>query len=176
MAELLKAMDLTAPSLYAAFGNKEKLFLEAVEHYAATYSVHFYRFLDEPIPAREAIARMLKEAAETFSTPDHPAGCFLVSGAVNCSPSAAYIEKELKKRRVAKEQAICDRLKRAIREGELPAGADPGRLAKFFNAVMQGIHTQSRDGATREELEAIAENAMLAWPATTKARKSKTAG
>ena len=33
LSDLTKAMDINPPSLYAAFGDKEKLFLEAVERY-----------------------------------------------------------------------------------------------------------------------------------------------
>lgn len=165
MADLLQATGLTAPSLYAAFGNKERLFLAAVEHYAATYAAVLYRPLEEPVAAREAIERMLREAAAIFSVPGHPAGCFLVSAAVNCSPGSARIADELRRRRAEKERVIRDRLARAVETGELSAAANPARLAKFFNAVMQGLNTQARDGATREELEAVVEQAMAAWPA-----------
>lgn len=164
IATLLEATGLTAPSLYGTFGNKEQLFMEAVEHYAATYSVLLYRSLDEPIPARDAIRRMLYEAAEIFSMPGHPAGCFIVSGAANCSSGSAYIEEELRKRRQEKEAAICERLKQAKKKGELPKSAQPEKLARFFNTVMQGLSTQSQDGATRKQLEDIADNAMLVWP------------
>ena len=33
LADLTKAMDINPPSLYAAFGDKEHLFLEAIERY-----------------------------------------------------------------------------------------------------------------------------------------------
>src|SRR3546814_7402993 len=35
LQELTSAMGITPPSLYAAFGDKEKLFLEAVERYSS---------------------------------------------------------------------------------------------------------------------------------------------
>lgn len=171
MADLLKATGLTAPSLYAAFGNKEELFLKAVDHYGKTYSVLLYKSLEEPIPAKAAIEKMLYEAADIFSKPEHPAGCFLVSGAVNCSPSSKYIEDELRKHRMDKEKGIADRLKVAQKKGELSPSADPVRLAKYFNTVMQGLSTQSQDGASKSELEDIVANAMMAWPEFKKAKK-----
>jgi AcrR family transcriptional regulator len=36
LAELTAAMGINRPSLYAAFGNKEKLFRRALDHYAAS--------------------------------------------------------------------------------------------------------------------------------------------
>lgn len=164
MADLLKAMGINAPSLYATFGNKEQLFLEAVAHYTATRAVMLYRSLDEELTAREAIAQMLTNAAELFSAPDNPAGCFYVAAAAATAESSVYIEEQLRKCRLEKEAAIRARLARGVAEGELPASADPAKLAKYFNAVMQGISTQSRDGATQAELLDIADSAMAAWP------------
>src|SRR5258705_13687700 len=83
MAMLLKAMDLTAPSLYAAFGNKEQLFREAVERYTQTYGENVLAPLSAPISAREAIEQMLLTAAKGASSSKHPAGCFISFGAVN---------------------------------------------------------------------------------------------
>lgn len=80
------------------------------------------------------------------------------------SEGAAYVRQEMQRRRVEKEEAICRRLERAIAERELSATANPARMAKFFSMVMQGISTQSRDGATPEELRAVAESAMALWP------------
>lgn len=62
----------------------------------------------------------------------------------------------MQKRRAEKEAAICRRLERAIAEGELPATANQAGVTKFFNTVMQGINTQSRDGAILEDLRAVA--------------------
>ena len=36
MSDLCDAMGISSPSLYAAFGSKEALYLEAVEYYART--------------------------------------------------------------------------------------------------------------------------------------------
>src|SRR5882724_9662912 len=59
MAMLLKALDLTAPSLYGAFGNKEARFHEAVHHYGRVYGQKVMAPLDSALPARYAIEQML---------------------------------------------------------------------------------------------------------------------
>jgi transcriptional regulator BetI-like protein len=60
---------------------------------------------------------------------------------------------------------IRERLKRAKREGDLPADADPAALARFVTTVMQGMSVQAAGGVTRKELRAIADTALRAWPA-----------
>jgi TetR/AcrR family transcriptional regulator, copper-responsive repressor len=48
--------------------------------------------------------------------------------------------------------------------GELPAETDARALARFAGAVLRGMSQQARGGASREELTAVAETAMCAWP------------
>jgi hypothetical protein len=53
---------------------------------------------------------------------------------------------------------------RDITAGRLPADADAHQLARFYAATLQGMSQQARDGATRNELLAIAEASLRAWP------------
>ena len=52
ISRLAQAMGLTVPSVYNAFGNKESLFMKAVEHYGH-YSERLYREAFEMTSARE---------------------------------------------------------------------------------------------------------------------------
>ncbi|MEF1229059.1 TetR/AcrR family transcriptional regulator, partial [Vibrio fortis] len=46
LSDLTKAMGINKPSMYSAFGNKEQLFLKAVEMYKARESEYFYQALE----------------------------------------------------------------------------------------------------------------------------------
>ena len=59
---------------------------------------------------------------------------------------------------------IRERLERAKREGDLPAGVGAGELAGYVMAVVQGMSVQATSGASQEKLRGIAERAMQAWP------------
>jgi hypothetical protein len=67
-------------------------------------------------------------------------------------------------RRNANIAAIESRIRADIEAGLLPAGTDAAALARHTGAVIQGMSQQARDGARREELEALAEIAMAIWP------------
>jgi hypothetical protein len=60
-----------------------------------------------------------------------------------------------------------ERLGRAVAEGELPASTDVRALSRFLQTVQSGMSILARDGASRAELEAVAETAMLRWGACT---------
>ncbi|WP_394848031.1 TetR/AcrR family transcriptional regulator [Pendulispora brunnea] len=176
VAELTAAMKVTPPSLYAAFGSKKDLFLEAVSLYEQEHGLMTLRALqDEGCTAKEAFERCLFLLAESSTDPAHPTGCFIVLAATNCSADSQDIEKALRDRRCTSEKMLRDRIVRGIEQGELPATTDAAELAKFYGAVIQGIAVQARDGATREQLEGIARRALDAWPSPPESASKKKA-
>ena len=53
---------------------------------------------------------------------------------------------------------------RAIERGEMEAETDVDALAGHIMAVIQGMSTLARDGASREKLMRVAATALRAWP------------
>jgi AcrR family transcriptional regulator len=164
VSDLTRVMDIGAPSLYAAFGDKRSLFEEVVKEYGARYGSFGDRALAEEPTARAAVERLLREAAVEYTAPGHPHGCLVIHAATNCS--TPEVEESLRGRRNANIAAIEGRIGAGIAAGELPAGTDAAALARYTGAVIQGMSQQARDGAKREELEAVAEIAMAIWPRT----------
>src|SRR5262245_51273288 len=162
--DLTRAMDINPPSLYAAFGDKESLFLEAVERYGCGPGRNGESILSAEPTARRAVQRLLETAAREFTDRDHPHGCMMVSAAANCSPDSAHLQAALAQRRATSEAGLRARIERGIRERELPAGTDARALAKFYVTVIEGMSIQARDGASRKSLLATTATAMRAWP------------
>ncbi|GAA3571518.1 TetR/AcrR family transcriptional regulator [Nonomuraea rosea] len=165
IAELTAAMGIRPPSLYAAFGDKRRLFEEAVRRYQETYGAFTTRALAEEPTGRQAVERVLRESAAEYARDDHPRGCLIISAAVNCGPESAEVEELLRGFREAAKAAIKGRIDGDVAAGRLAAGTDTAGLAAFFASVIQGMSTQSRDGAGHDELRRIATLAMSAWPA-----------
>lgn len=167
MTGLTAAMGISSPSLYAAFGSKERLFREAVELYERTAGEPVSRALVEQPTAYDAVAAMLRTNARDYTGPGHPTGCMIVLSALNCSESGAGARDHLAGIRRDGTDALRARLDQAVREGELPPGTDTSGAAAFYTAVLQGMSVQARDGAGRAELERIADRALAAWDAVT---------
>src|SRR5262249_50662394 len=98
LAALTAAMQINTPSLYAAFGSKEKLFRKALERYLQSPASYLPKALQEPT-ARQALEKLFRGAIGMVMNPRHPDGCLLVHGALATGPEAASIRKELNKRR-----------------------------------------------------------------------------
>lgn len=164
IADLTKAMGINPPSLYAAFGNKEKLFRQVLDRYQATGREFMERAFAAPT-AREAMWLLMQGTAERLSDKNNPEGCLLVSGALSGDEECEAMKCELAARRAANEALIRERLKRAKKEGDLPEDADPAALARYVTTVMQGMAVQAAGGATAKQLRDIAALALKAWPA-----------
>ncbi|MEU9289706.1 TetR/AcrR family transcriptional regulator [Streptomyces sp. NPDC048275] len=162
VSDLTRVMGIGAPSLYAAFGDKQTLFEEAVRAYDTTYGSFGDRALAEEPTVRGAVERMLREAAAEYTDPRHPHGCLVIHAAINCT--TPEVEESLRARRNATIAAFESRMSAGIAAGELPADTDAAALARHTGAMIQGMSQQARDGATKEELEAVAELAMAIWP------------
>ena len=162
LADLTRELGVTRPSLYAAFGSKEGLFLRALDRYEARAG---YRQAALAAPTAAAYARALLEgAADLHGDKRNPPGCLGVQGALACAPQSDSIRKELIRRRKLGESLILSRLKRAKAEGDLPPDADPADLARYLSIVIYGITIQAAGGATRKELRSAADFALRSWP------------
>ena len=159
VSDLTRAMGINPPSLYAAFGDKESLYLAALERYVSDRRESFLQTLQAAPTARHAIERLLAEAASEL-TEAECRGCMLSTA--QCGDQR--LQSTLAERRAAPKRELKARFDRAVREGELARGTDTGALADFYTAIFQGMAMQARDGAPRRSLLAIAQAGMRAWP------------
>jgi AcrR family transcriptional regulator len=163
-AELTRAMGISMPSLYAAFGDKKSLFREAVTRYQENYATRMDLEPREGRTAREIIDALLRDLAADYTDASNPPGCLVISAAANCTPASADIQDELRATRNANVEAIERLIRWDVDAGVLPEGTDARGLARFVGATVQGMSQQARDGATRDDLLAIARTALNAWP------------
>lgn len=151
IAMLTKAMGVTPPSLYTAFGDKNRLFEEAADTYYRRTCEALDGFAEQRT-AQDAIAQMLDGTARAHADTGTPPGCLMLT------------EPRLAKQRDDLRRRVKDRLDRGVRDGDLPPNTSTGQLATFLVAVMRGMSGSARDGGTVEELLEIAAAAMAALP------------
>ena len=163
LCDLTAAMGINPPSLYAAFGNKEGLFRKALDRYRDLRTAFWDEALNAPT-ARAVAETLLRGTAKFLCDPCHPKGCLAVHGALASGEESDCIRKELETRRAASQNAIRERLKRAKREGDLPADADPAVLARYLATIIEGMAVQAASGVSRKELERVAATALRAFP------------
>jgi AcrR family transcriptional regulator len=163
-AQLTAAMGIAAPSLYAAFGSKDQLYLEALALYQNRHGSHFGKALTADIQGKEAILELLLGAAREFTDSGHAAGCMVATANIHSATESKEVANVARDLRLAAAASIRQRLEQAITAGELPAKTDAALLGAYFAMVLQGMAVQAHDGASLAKLEQMAELAMQAWP------------
>ncbi|WP_205665534.1 TetR/AcrR family transcriptional regulator [Georhizobium profundi] len=165
IADLTRVMGIMPPSLYAAFGDKRRLFLEAVQLYLGGLDAIEQKIAEAPT-AHDAARDLLVAAALGDTRDDAPPGCLLASSLVSSSTEADAVRESLAAIRRSIEAALRARIERDIREGILPSGSDAEILAGHVFAVIQGMSTLAKDGASRTKLLGIVDRVMAGWPQT----------
>jgi AcrR family transcriptional regulator len=166
IADLTDAMGINPPSLYAAFGNKEKLFRKVIDRYIEQRTLFWQEALAAPT-ARGTVEHLLRGGVAFLTEEANPRGCMMVRSALSCSEAEETIRRELAARRDEGVAALQARLERGKADGELPAEFDAAVFARYMMTVMEGLCVRADSGATREELQQIAELALMSWPAQT---------
>ncbi|WP_077962280.1 TetR/AcrR family transcriptional regulator [Ensifer adhaerens] len=163
LSDLTRAMGLNPPSLYAAFGSKAELFIEAVDLYGRTDGAGIWDELETVPTAKAAVHDLLRRTAENFTRRGEPRGCMVVLSAPQMAGGDPEVCGALKRRRLEKQTALERRFERAVDEGDMPAGVDCAAIAAYVASLQHGMSIGARDGATRETLLAIADCAAGGW-------------
>ncbi|CAM3350395.1 TetR/AcrR family transcriptional regulator [Tsukamurella hominis] len=160
--DLTERLGVEAPSLYRAFGDKRRLFEEAVAEYDRTYGGFIdLAFAEEPT-AHAVVLRLLAEGPRRYTRTGLPRGCLVVSG--DAGTADAEVTGYMIAMRSANVSRLAERIARDIDSGALPATVDALAVARFVFATLNGLAAAAREGVSLEELEAVAAIAAGAWP------------
>lgn len=161
LTDLTEAMGITRPSLYAAFGNKERLFKRALDLYESE-KLAYVRSALEAQTGRGVAQRLLEGTIEN-STSECP-GCLRVIASVSCSSTDSPIRDDVHERAQSSRRALVERMQRAIEQGDFTIPVEAEAMTRYLMALLQGLSVQAGAGASREELRQAAEAALAIWP------------
>jgi AcrR family transcriptional regulator len=162
LTDLTEAMGITRPSLYAAYGNKEALFKQALDLYEAEKLSYVGAAMKAPT-ARGVAENLLHGAIDTV-TGGECRGCMGVIASVACQSAEPSIREDVSRRTESSRLAMIERMQRAIDEGDFAVPTDAEGITRYLTAVLQGMSVQAGAGANREQLQQVAEATLAAWP------------
>jgi AcrR family transcriptional regulator len=163
LSDLTLAMKINRFSMYASFGNKESLYVKAMECFHQVRQERLRGFLSAK-SAREGVTQLLRDVVTRFTDPEGHGLCFITQAPLNSKTVSPETRGLMAKRRAEVEQAIRARLQRAIQDGELPDDACAADLAEFYAVMIQGFALQAQHGGTRDDLFRVIDIAMSKWP------------
>jgi AcrR family transcriptional regulator len=160
--DLSAATGMNRPSLYAAFGDKQALYVKAYASYRAEVRETFRPIFLAKAPLREKLRRILVAALDLYSSGEAgPRGCFTVLTASSDVVADPEIRALVVEALTSIDEGFARLFAAAVESGELPRDADPTRLAHMAGATVHSLSVRTRARVARRDLERLIEDAIV---------------
>lgn len=157
--DLVECMGLNRGSIYAAFGDKRRLFLRALRHYETHYRRSWLETLQSRHTPRAAILSVFEGAIGAALSDRSRSGCFLVNTAIELSPHDREVADAVAAGLRETEGFFRDRILDGQDSGEIPAQIDAVGTARTLLGLLTGLRVLARSRPERPLLEALADQA-----------------
>jgi AcrR family transcriptional regulator len=156
--ELSEAAGINRPSLYAAFGDKEQLYISTLRHYGAQGVAGIEAIFARTGPIDKRLRQVFRGAIELYTAPPIPRGCMIVGTAAVEAPTRPRIAAAAAELLQATEKAFERAFVRAVAEGELSPRPSPAARARMAGAALDTLAIRARLGTRASELRAFADS------------------
>ena len=158
LSDLTEAMGINKPSLYAAFGNKEDLFVSAINQYVGEYGIpHFEKLVSPDSSFKDRVKAYLESIAKMISDSKLPGGCFVATSTCeaggDCLPENA-METILRINTTSTESFI-SLFRDEQAKGNIVSTAPPEVLADFLLTQQFGLAVMARNGIKEDRLKEV---------------------
>ncbi|MEK6249386.1 MAG: TetR/AcrR family transcriptional regulator, partial [Planctomycetales bacterium] len=154
LRELLEHMGIGRQSLYDTFGDKQRLFVEAIRHYNKRMSAGFVARLSGPGSPTDRIRQAITSIGHSVSD-GQCRGCLLTNTLVESAPHDSEIAEAAKSMLSSMENVFRQVLQEAIDEGELSEETNIRALARFLVSTIQGLVVMGKASVSRSATKDI---------------------
>ena len=159
LEDLARATGLRKGSLHNAFGNKEDLFLLALERYAEVFDTRFNNTFNDPNPER-AIARFLEMVIERMSDPSNPRGCLSTYACMEWQDLPPKAAAKVLQALQELEERLTKLIEKGQQQGNFASQKDARSLARFLIATTRGMATLHKVTGNLDALRDVANSAL----------------
>lgn len=158
LTDLTQSMGINKPSMYATFGNKEDLFVQATENYLVNYAMKHGKYLnDDNLSLKDRLKDYLMSVLSSQCNEDTPKGCYI---SLCISESAgddlpAKAQDKVDNIKNLTEKILIEFFGREQSLGHISIDLKPNEIAQFIVTVMHGLAAMVRGGKTKKELEIV---------------------
>jgi len=152
---IARAVHVTKPTLYRAFGDKASLLVKAVERYAMTYRAPMIAAFQGEPDIHKAVTAYCEVTAYT-ATGDARSGCMMAAAVLGQSERVAEIRSYAARGLAATADIFAKRFEQEMKAGRLTRRLSARVRARALIDLMQGLLLRAKAGTAREELLADA--------------------
>ena len=155
--DIAAATGMNRPSLRAAFGDKQALYLRTLADYWAAKFELMHAALDGGDRLADSLMKVYEASLEVYFGGGDPArGCFVVGTAITAAHDDAEVQRVVADGFSTLDACFERRFRRAVAEGELADDADATALALLATATLHSLAVRARSGTPRASLRTMA--------------------
>ncbi|MDG2089964.1 MAG: TetR/AcrR family transcriptional regulator [Gammaproteobacteria bacterium] len=159
--DLSNAMGMNRPSIYRAFGDKEKIYRQALNQFGAIMDEAFNQSLIKEKDIRKGLKKFYFKAIEVYSSEETALGCMVWSTA----PAATLIHPEVQSDLLSAikhvDAMVLKRVELALDQGQISKNVDSKSLSKLIQALLHSISIRVRAGESTATLKRFIEEAIV---------------
>jgi len=158
LKDLELGLNMKPGSIYAAFESKENLYLLAIERYFNASRSGFRTLLKEAPSPLEALAAHFHSFTALSPSDQSRQACMLTKTLVDTKATDPKIAEATQ----SYLDAVCAEFEVAFEAaraaGQIPAGADPARLARRHQANVTALRVELHRGTPQDTIVALADD------------------
>ncbi|CEG55696.1 putative Transcriptional regulator, TetR family [Legionella fallonii LLAP-10] len=144
LPELLEAMGLSKSSLYDTFGDKKKLFEEAIDLYVKEIAFSKVEMLVNASSVKAGFQAFFAEQIRCCTDRKFPGGCFLVNTAISLNNVPPPLAKKIRKSVDKMHALFLSQIQKGQKAGEIPHVKDASALASAIMGTSMGMNVMAR--------------------------------
>ena len=157
--DLVDCMGVNRGSLYATFGDKHSIFVEALRRYDAIHREAWIAGLAKSTSPRKAIIGAFEEAIAAAVERGSRDGCLLVNTALELSPHDEEVAEIVSHGLAEMEGFFREMIEEGQRQGEIDQSVHSVDTARSLLSLFIGLRVLSRSRPEAELLRSIAKHA-----------------
>lgn len=144
IADLVAHLGINRFSLYNSYGDKQRLYREALDYYLEHVSFPALEAVLHPQAAFGEVRDYLSRFIALQQTQQY--GCFLQNAVLEHGLTDPFVQQACSRLFGRLEQAFARALTNADQAGELKAGVAPDKVSRFLLLQLQGIRVLGKAG------------------------------
>ncbi len=151
MQELVSKMGINRASMYQTYGNKQALYIAAIDQYIENTLAHVRQELDSPGLPLDKLHKLLRQFV-IGSIKNNMSGCLVNNAAVELGPYDKDIAKKARFFWGEFESMFNELLKQAVEKGEIKRDIDTAKYALLINTTLQGLMVKTKSNTPKKEI------------------------
>ncbi len=154
--DLSLAMEMNRPSIYNAFGNKEEIYRRVLAQFCGQLDLGIEQVLLTESDLRRGLVKFYDQALDVYCGADPALGCLMMCTAPAEALAHPDIRSDLNSLIARVDAQLEQRIKDAVREGDLSASLNPRLTAKMVQGLLHSLALRARAGESKSSLKKLA--------------------